>query len=282
MTLVRQETLTVVARVAGVAPLSALRAALSVIAADQLPGGGARPRVFADPKLGIHFARLVLLEEPSTGELDSSLIFESNFDTSYEAAARARFEHLKLLCQTIREPLASVFQHCSGFEPGLDAEQLAEYLAARQVEASASYQGHIGRDLARIRLEQHLRNVLLDFFSQAPKALPRELYHAAREHVRLRCGSDPLLAGLNIDQPSPAVPDAALRSQRLSAGLRAWLENLSSDMIAFVLSQLWNIRRWQKKDPQYDQRARQEPGPRPIVERFWSWHRPRITRCKMH
>ena len=255
---VRQETLTVVAKVAGTPPFGALRAALQAIAADQVRGPGARPRIFADPTLGIHFARLVLLAEGDGEGPASSLIFESNFDTSVEDAHEARVEHLLLLCTRLREPLRSVFQHCSDFPENASAEQLAELLAAHQVQASAAYQGHIQRDLARIRLEQHLREVLLDFFSQAPKALPRELYHAAREHVRLRCGSDPLLAGLNLDQPPPAVPDAAVRSRRLSAGLRAWLENLSSDMVAFVLSQLLHIRRWQKADLQYDQRARQE------------------------
>ena len=254
----RQETLTVVARVAGVGPFAALRAALQQISADRLTRAGARPRVFGDPGLGIHFARLVLLEEPNTGEASSSLIFESNFDTTFEDPDQARLEHLKLLCQTIREPLSSVFQHCSGFAQDPSAEQLCESLANGQVQSSAAYQGHIHRDLARVRLEQHLRDVLLDFFAQAPKAPPRELYHAAREHVRLRCGSDPRLAGLNIDQPAPPAPDAALRSERLAAGLAAWIQNLSSDLVAFVISQLSNIRRWQKQDPEYDQRARQE------------------------
>ena len=255
---VRQETLTVVARVAETPPFTALRVALAAIAADQLPGGGARPRVFADPRLGIHFARLVLLAEPGAGNQGSSLIFESNFDTAFEDAAQARFEHLKLVCETILGPLSSVFQHCEGFAPALPAEHFAEHLAERQVPASAAYQGHIHRDLARIRLEQRLRSVLLDFFAQAPKALPRELYHAAREHVRLRCGSDPRLAGLALDQPAPPLPNAIVRSRSLRAGILPWLRNLSSDLVAYVLSQLCNIARWQKKDPEYDQRARQE------------------------
>jgi hypothetical protein len=258
MAIVRQETLTVIARVADDPPFTALRSALEAIAADRLPGGGSRPRVFADPRLGIHFARLVLLLEPSGAEPGSSLIFESNFDTSFETAEQARLEHLKLLCDTVQGPLCSVFQHCSGFEPGLGAEPLSAWLAERQVPASAAYQGHVHRDLSRIRLEQHLREVLLDFFAQAPRALPRELYHAARKHVRLQCGRDPRLAGLDIDQPPPPLPDAAVRSQRLAAGVWAWIQNLSSDTVAYVVHQLCNIRRWQKKDPEYDQRARQE------------------------
>jgi len=255
---VRQETLTVVARVVGAAPFAGLRAALQVIAADKVPGGGARPRVFADPELGIHFARLVLLEEPSESPYATSLIFESNFDTAIEDAHLARFEHLKSLCGVIYEPLCSVFQHCEAFVPGASENELALYLAGLQLQSSAAYQGHIERDLTRIRLEQRLREVLLDFFSQAPKAPLRELYHAAREHVRLRCASDPVLAGLDLDQPPPPVPDALVRSRGLQAGIFAWIKNLSSDLVAYVLSQLWNIRRWQRLDPEYDQRARQE------------------------
>jgi hypothetical protein len=258
MLLVPQETHTVVARVAGAAPFAELRAALQALAADQMPGAGARPRVFADPALGIHFARLVLLEEPIDGQFGSSLIFESNFDTQVADAGQARFEHLVLLCQALSPSLWPVFRHCSGLAPEASAQQLAQWLAEHQLQASAAYQGHSHRDLARIRLEQHLRNVLLDFFSRTPKAPPRELYHAARKHVRLQCGSDPQLKGLNIDQPAPLSPDAALRRQRLRAGLRAWLENLSSDLVLFVLSQLPNIRRWQKLDPEYDHRVRQE------------------------
>lgn len=254
----RQETLTVVARVAGAPPLTALRTALQALARDQLPGAGRRPRLFAEPALGIHFARLVLLEEPESAELGSSLIFESNFDTTFDDGAEARYEHLKLLCQAIAQPLGSVFGYCSGFALDADAEQLLASLAAHLAPPSAAYQGHIARDLKRIRLEQHLRDVLLDFFARAPKAPPRELYHAAREHVRLRCGSDSRLAGLDLDLPAPAAPDAALRSQGLKAGIFAWIKNLSSDTVAFVLSQLSNIRRWQKQDPEYAHRARQE------------------------
>jgi hypothetical protein len=254
---VRQETLTVVARVVGAPPFTALRAALQVIAADRLPGGGARPRVFADPELGIHFARLVLLEEPADGEHGSSVIFESNFDTTFADPHEARHEHLKLLCGAIFEPLSSVFRHCAGFAQVAKADELAELLAQRQVEASACYQGHIERDLKRIRLEQHLRDVLLDFFAQAPKAPLRELYHAAREHVRLRTASDPELAGLDLEQ-SPPRPDAGVRSQGLKAGISAWIKNLSTDLVAYAFGHLRNIRRWQDQDPEFDQRARQE------------------------
>lgn len=254
----RQETLTIVARVAEAPPFTELRTALRRIAADRAPGAGARPRLFADPELGIHFARLALLEEAVGASQGSSLVFESNFDTSLDGAREARDAHLELLCDTIRPSLDSVFRYCVGFSAGSDAGDLAETLADHQVEASAAYQGHAHRDLARIRLEQRVRDVLMDFFSQAPKLAPRELYHEAREHVRLRCASDPLLAGLDLGAPAPLEPDAAVRSARLKAGVFPWIWNLSSDLVAYAFSQLRNIFSWQRRDRQYEQRACQE------------------------
>ena len=254
----RQETLTVVARVVGVAPFAALRVALDKLAKDVEPGGGARPTVFADPKLGIHFARLVLLQEPSDAKFGSSLIFESNFDTELTGSEPARRAHLELLCGAIGRPLLTVFEYCAGFAPTFSDADLSAALAKNLVPATAAYQGHTQRDLTRIRLEQRLREVLVDFFSRAQKAPPRELYRAAREHVRLRAGSDPLLAGLNIDAPMPPLPSAATRSERLGEGYWAWVKNLSWGLLAFVLRQLRNIFSWQRSDPEFDQRARQE------------------------
>jgi hypothetical protein len=245
---VRQETLTVVARVAEGPPHPALRSALQAFARD----------AFADPRLGIHFARLVLLAEPSTAEYGSSLVFEANFDTHIADVKAARVAHLELLCTRLGDPLRSVFQHCARFSASSSDAELAALLVKRLVPATAAYQGHAARDLRRIRLEQRLRDVLLDFFSSAAKAPPRELYHAAREHVRLLCLADPLLAGLDLDQPAPAVPDAALRSERLNAGLWAWFRNLSWSLVGFALGQLHHILSWQRTDPEFDQRGQQE------------------------
>jgi hypothetical protein len=255
---VRQETLTVVARVVGVAPFAALRAALDKLAKDVASGGGARPSVFADPKLGIHFARLVLLQEPSEAKFGSSLVFESNFDTELADTVPAQKAHLELLCREIGARLLTVFEYCAGFAPSFSDADLAAALEKSLVPATAAYQGHTQRDLTRIRLEQRLRDVLVDFFSRAQKAPPRELYRAAREHVRLLTGSDPLLAGLNIDAPMPPVPSAATRTERLSEGYLAWIKNLSWGLLLLVVRQLGNIFSWQRSDPQFDQRDRQE------------------------
>ncbi len=250
--------MTVVARVDRKHRLSDVRAALRAIAANCRPEDEIRPRAFADPRLGIHFARLVLLEEPSTAEHGSSLVFESNFDTAFAEPSQARAAHLELLCATIRAPLLSAFEHCEGFASDLTSEAFAVALEQRLAEPTACYQGHTERDLARIRLEQHLREVLMTYFERAPKAPPRELYFAVREYVRLRAATDPLLAGLNIDGPAPPSPDAAIRSARLSAGLGVWLKNISLQLGLYLLSQIHNLWRWTQKDPEFEQLARQE------------------------
>ncbi len=239
-------------------PASGVRAALQRIAADCISEVDARPRIFSDPKLGIHFARLVLLEEPADAQHGSSLVFESNFDTDSVDASEARTRHLRLLCAEIPRALCDAFQYCEGFDATLVGADLSAALERRLVASTACYQGHTERDLARIKLEQHLRDVLLTFFEQVPKAPPRELYSRAREHVRLLAATDPELAGLNIDGPAPPLPDAAIRSERLRAGLKVWIENISLRLAVYVASQLHNLWRWAHTDPEFDQRARQE------------------------
>ncbi|MEO8901306.1 MAG: hypothetical protein ABI627_07255 [Polyangiaceae bacterium] len=214
--------------------------------------------MFAHESLRIHFARLALLEEPAGSDYGPQLILESNFDTAFEDGPAARTAHLELLCDTARGPLLTVFEHCTGFGAELSAAEFSAALGRKLVPATAAYQGHTQRDLSRIRLEQRVRDVLVDFFSRAPKASPRELYHAAREHVRLLSANDPLLAGLNLDAPMPPLPSAGVRTMSLSEGYWAWIKNLSFGLLAFALQQLKNILTWQKADPEFDQRTLQE------------------------
>ncbi len=238
--------------------MAALRTALKAVEHDTLPGSGSRPRVFAHESLGIHFARLALLEEKSDSEYEPTLILESNFDTDSGDGSAARKAHLELLCDHAGAALLTVFEYCPGFGSRLSATELATALERHLVPATAAYQGHTQRDLRRIRLEQRLRDVLMDFLSRAPKLTPRELYHAGREHVRLLTASDPLLAGLNLDAPMPPLPSAAARTLSLNQGYWVWIKHLSFGLLALLFQQLKNILRWQKSDPEFEQRLLQE------------------------
>lgn len=254
----RQETLTVVA---GARNVAGLRESLALVRDDRVGGDGVRafqPRLFDAPALGIHFARLVIIPRSVDGSLRDWLAFESNFDTNQVDAASARSEHLDLLAERAHAELLAIFRHCEGCPPKPTARELAAYLEARLVPASASYQGHVERDLARIRLEQRLREVVLTFFETAEAGSKAELFKRVRDHVRLRAKVDPSLASFDVDAEPPPVPDPKRRSERLSHRVQPWLENIAPALPVFNPARLRDIYAWQRDDPQYDYQARQE------------------------
>jgi hypothetical protein len=251
----RQETLTVVARVRDAA---GLLAALAGLNADRL-GSGVRhfqPRAFAAPELGIHFARLGYLPvDPGANSADW-LVFESNFDTIETDAGRAQSRHLEALAEREYPALSSAFRHCDGFPSEAEPARLAGYLAERRVDATASYQGHTERDLARIRLERAVREACMSFLERAPRAGKSELYAQLRDHLRWLSHSDPTLSELDVDEPAPSLPNAALRSQGLRDRLSPWVWNVLPALP--LLPQIPRILAWGHSDSSFDLRARQE------------------------
>lgn len=251
----RQETLTVVARVGDV---GGALAALAALAADHL-GSGSRylqPRVFADAAFGIHFARLVFIAGDRQAGTDDLLVFESNFDTAEADEDAAQSRHLQALAEREYPALAAAFRSCEGFPLQAEPARLAGYLRERRVPFTASYQGHTERDLERIRLERALREAILCFMERAPRAGRLELYAQVRDHLRLRARADPELRGLDIDAPAPKVPSGALRSARLKQRFEPWLRNIGPALP--LLAELPRIVGWDHSDTVFDLRARQE------------------------
>ncbi|HEY2406086.1 MAG TPA: hypothetical protein VGI10_08785 [Polyangiaceae bacterium] len=243
----RQETLTVVARVKDA---EAVARALADVTAD-CPDGPCKPSLFGAPELGIHFARFVLLhEDPDASPL---LVFESNFDTSHVECALAQSAHLALLVERVGARLFEIFQHCQDFS---ERARFVDDLTSQLQPASAAYQGHTERDLGRIRLEQHLREVLLTYLESAPKQAMTALYAKLHEHVRRLTFVEPRLAGLDLTRPAPPQPSSAVRSQRLTEGYGPWLANALP--VLPVLRHFLGILSWPFSDPEYDQRGKQE------------------------
>ncbi len=244
---VRQETLTVLARVARE---PALRAALASVPAD----------VFADAELGVHFARLAVLprDETCTGS-QAWLAFESNFDTTLAGEAEARGAHLSALAEHAHGALGALFACCDGLEAAPSPRELAAYWARNLVPATASYQGHVERPIARIRLESRLREVILTFLETVARASPQELFERIRKHVRACAVTDPALAGLDIDGPPPALPDPAVRSRHLRENLWPWIESASpGDILPIVAQAPRVLGDWDRHDVVYDVRGHQE------------------------
>jgi hypothetical protein len=250
---IRQESLTVLARVDREAPLRATLDAL----------GASAPSVFADPELGIHFARLVVI--PKDGDqADSSvwLAFESNFDTPFSGEVEAQAAHLDALSARARDTLAEIFGCCSGFPAAGSPEpagHLAAYLKAGLVPSTASYQGHSHRSIARIRLERDLREIILTYLETANGCGPEQLFERVRDHVRALSKTDPRLAGLDVDQPAPPLPDPVVRSQHLSEGWAPWIEaGKLKDTLPILLNLPKALLEWQKHDAVFDVREHQE------------------------
>jgi hypothetical protein len=134
------------------------------------------------------------------------------------------------------------------------------------VPPTAAYQGHPHHDLARIRLEQRVRDVVVTLLEQAPREPPGNLFERVRAHVRARSRVDPLLEGLDVDAPPPPLPDPAVRRTHLKENALGWLVNLGPALpIAWDIGKIW---RWDHADDFYDIRSRQEAWTPADMARF--------------
>lgn len=245
--------------VARVDDLSELGKALAEIANQRIGGAGLlawQPALFAEPALGVHFARMVVIPSESDGRFADWFVFESNFDTEEAAELPARERHLELLAAHATDTLTSAFSCCEGFPKKPDAAALGTALKKSLVPATASYQGHTERDLGRIQLEKRVREVVMTFLERAPQASQAALYKQVRDHVRAQCKTDPTLSGLNIDAPAPALPSAALRHERLKHPVEPWVMNAKPALP--LLGDIPKVLAWEREDTEFDLRARQE------------------------
>ena len=247
-----QQTLTLVAKVRDGARLRGVlreiaRALVSVGLKEQ-------PAFFADPELRIHFARLVFI--PPDERFDSWLALESNFDTNIDDPVRACEAHLEELIRKQPDGILALFSCCEDFPKDASTESLTAYAKARLVEATVTYQGHFARSLERIRLEQHVRDAVLDFVTKQDPEPPLDLFGQIRNHLRSQSRLDPRLAALDVDASPPSSPDPRVRSDKLGAGFFPWLEHAAPAVR--IVPSLPSILKWDGEDVGYDIRAAQE------------------------
>jgi hypothetical protein len=209
---------------------------------------------FAAPSLGIHFARLLLVPRDPQGAPSASwLALETNFDATADDDATAQAAQLGALAGVAREALSGAFRHCKGFTQGA---ALAPYLEARLLASTAAYQGHPYHDLARIKLEQRVREVIMEWLETAPNDPPGTLFDAIRRHVRAQSRVDPVLGGLDVDAPAPSLPDPAVRSEHLREKVWPWLANVGVALP--IIPHLPSVAYWDRRDATYDVRTHQE------------------------
>jgi hypothetical protein len=213
----RQETLTLVAPLTRV---ERVRKIVESYACDRskvpfvLGRGNAQPRLFQG--LGIHFARIVLIDEPSTSPYRAVLLLESNFDTVHEGSDIARSAHLALLARERGEVLRELWADAIEPLPREDGAALEAALARCLAPHTAAYQGHVHRDLARIELEAQIRDVALSCAARLPRGMSDA--EVLRE-VRTRVGSE---LRFDLECDAPGLPDPARRRELMLHPKRAW------------------------------------------------------------
>ncbi len=237
----RQGTLTAIAEVADE---EALLAALAAVP----------PSTFSDPALGIHFARMLLVPRDPQGAPSAAwLALETNFDAAGADDALAQAAQIAALDRVAGAALSAVLRCCKGFAGG---GAVGPYLTAHLREPTAAYQGHPYHDLARIRLEQRVREVVLGWLESAPRDPPATLFDGVRQNLRERVKVDPALAGLDVDAAAPSLPDPRVRSEHLREKVWPWISNVVPALP--IIPRLPEIAWWDAHDAAYDVRIHQE------------------------
>lgn len=118
----------------------------------------------------LHYARFVILDDPTLGDFDRvcepvpdyplSLAFMGDCDGRAD-------DFLIDLAQRARGGLREVFSHCECFKQTTD---LLSWMQEHSVPAAAAYVNHIGRTVAQIRDEEKVRAELLRHLKAGPPA----------------------------------------------------------------------------------------------------------------
>jgi hypothetical protein len=146
---------------------------------------------------GVHYARLVLLEETADLEgtpLPAQLLLMSDLDVSPR-------KHLQELAAVAGEGIDRVFGHCEGYAAG---DRLG-YLKRHVVREQARYVNTIGRTVQQITQEAELREAIQRFLDSSGEDWSRIDPGVVRARVRELVEKDPALAWARrpAERPGP-------------------------------------------------------------------------------
>jgi hypothetical protein len=131
----------------------------------------------------LHFARLVVLDDPSLGDIEAHGIPRPNlpvylaFLGSCDGAAG---ECIADLARRADAGLRRIFMHCDGFDAQGD---LLAWMRAHQRRLAANYINWVGRTVRQIREESALRRALAAKVLRVPLASPAQAQQLRRELI---------------------------------------------------------------------------------------------------
>lgn len=207
----------------------------------------------------LHFARLVILDDQTTGDIAALygihrpdppvyLAFLGDFDGSYDA-------FIRLLVKHAAPGLRRIFSLCDGFSPDAD---LQAWLTANEQRPATYYCNWVGRTVIQTREEERLRLALRDHLAKSSGlagSSPQVIHRALRAFVEKETAA----ARLQLTPAAPSPVGFALRHAFDWATLILLLVTAPLTLIPLLLLVL-KIRSLEKSDPVY--------SPRP--ERPWA------------
>jgi hypothetical protein len=202
----------------------------------------------------LHFARLVVLDDQTTGDLTALygvrrpepptyLAFLGDFDGSYDAFVR-------LLIRTAGPGLRKIFSLCEGFSPDAD---LHAWMSSHERCPATYYCNWVGRTVRQARMEERLRSELAGYLKRSPELADRsarEVHATLRRFAQgeRRAGRLPL---------TPAAPTPFAWSARFILDWAALILLVVGGVLTLPLTLVpllivtWRLRLLEKSDPEF-------------------------------
>jgi hypothetical protein len=205
----------------------------------------------------LHFARFVVLDDQTTGDLAEVykinraeppvyLAFLGDFDGSYDA-------FIRLLVKHAAPGLRRIFSLCDGFSPDAD---LATWMVAHEQRPATYYCNWVGRTVLQTREEEQLRLALRDYVQRSrglADSPPQVVHETLRQFVEEEKGKG------RLTLTPPASTPAAWKVRQFLDWLVLVLLVVTIPLTLIpLLILLWLIHRLEITDP--------ELAPRPTNE----------------
>lgn len=218
----------------------------------------------------LHFARLVVLDDQTTGDINrlyglkrpeppTYFAFLGDFDGSYDA-------FMDQLVQHAGAGLRNIFSLCDGFSQDTD---LRAWMIAHEQRPAAAYTNWVGRTVRQIREEERLRRSLLAYLEHSAE-LQSQAAPAVHQALRRFVNEETAAGRLTLTPAEPTPPGWALRHifdwialivLILAAVVLLVLLILSAIgiiprlilpvIVIPVLLLLWRLRSLEKSDPEF-------------------------------
>jgi hypothetical protein len=198
----------------------------------------------------LHVARLVILEDPTFGDLvaygrvppepPKSLAFLGDCDGPAD-------EFLADLVQRAEQGLRQIFSHCDGFTVDVD---LLSWMKEREQPPAAAYVNWVGRTVRQIREESALRDALVAYLKSDAAAItedePRSLHAELIAFVDAQRRSGQIV----LTDPAPTPLGWQLRNLFHCVGVPLLLLVVSPLLLLYLPVFAYQLRSRETRDPE--------------------------------